>query len=160
MAEAKTNAQRIVEKANIPIKTYTYDADSFADGVTVAEKIGKDPLEVFKTIVTKGSKGGYYVFVVPSPSTIDFKRAAKSVGEKSVELVKLDDLLKLTGYIRGGCSPVGMKKLFPTVIDESALLYDTITCSAGRRGLQMELDPNALAALVGAKFEDIAVLEE
>ena len=77
-----------------------------------------------------------------------------------MELVKLDDLLKLTGYIRGGCSPVGMKKLFPTVIDESALLYDTITCSAGRRGLQMELDPNALAALVGAKFEDIAVLEE
>jgi len=160
MAETKTNAQRIVERANIPIKTYTYDADSFSDGVTVAEKIGKDPLQVFKTIVTKGSKGGYYVFVVPSPSTIDFKRAAKSVGEKNVELVKLDDLLKIAGYIRGGCSPVGMKKLFPTVIDESAILYDTITCSAGRRGLQMELDPNALAELIGAKFEEIAVFEE
>jgi len=160
MAEAKTNAQRIVERAKIPITTYTYDADSFSDGVTVAQKIGKDPLQVFKTIVTKGSRGGYFVFVVPSPATIDFKRAAKSVGEKSVELVKLDDLLKLTGYIRGGCSPVGMKKLFPTVIDESALLYDTITCSAGRRGLQMELNPEQLAALIDAKFEDIAVMEE
>ncbi len=159
MAETKTNAQRMVERAGIDITTYTYDADSFADGVTVAEKIGKDPLQVFKTIVTKGSRGGHYVFVVPSPCTIDFKRAAKSVGEKSVELVKLDDLLKLTGYIRGGCSPVGMKKPFPTVIDETALLHDTILCSAGRRGLQMELDPQKLAALIGAKFEDIAVME-
>ena len=152
----KTNAQRIVERAKIPVITHAYDADGFADGVTVAQILGRDPAQVFKTIVTKGSHGGHFVFVVPSACTIDFKAAAKSVGEKSIELVKLDDLFKLTGYVRGGCSPVGMKKLFPTVIDSSALELETILCSAGRRGLQMELSPRALASLIHATFEAVA----
>ncbi len=155
MAEAKTNAQRIVERAKISINTYTYDQDNFIDAVAIAEKLGLDPLRVFKTIVTHGKSGRNYVFVVPAPFTIDFKKAAKSVGEKSVELVHLSDLEKLTGYIRGGCSPVGMKKLFPTVIDKSAAEYDKIFCSAGRRGLQMEIAPTDLASLIGAKFDDI-----
>ncbi len=155
MAESKTNAQRIVERAKIEVNTYTYDHDKFIDAVAVAESLGLDPLKVFKTIVTHGKSGNYYVFVVPAPFTIDFKKAAKSVGEKSVELVHLNDLEKLTGYIRGGCSPVGMKKQFVTVIDESAADYDKIFCSAGRRGLQMEISPTDLASLIGAKFDDI-----
>ncbi len=156
MAESKTNAQRIVERAKIDINIYTYDSNEFADAVMIAKKLDIDPNRVFKTIVTKGKSGGHYVFVVPAPSTIDFKRAAKSVGEKSVELVKLEDLEKLTGYIRGGCSPVGMKKLFPTVIDESAVNFEKIVCSAGRRGMQMEISPNDLVQLIGGKFDNIA----
>jgi len=155
MAEAKTNAQRIVEQNKIPVKTYAYDPDAAADGAGVAQLIGKPAGVVYKTIVTRGAKGELYVFVVPVEREIDLKKAARAVSEKSIELVRTDELLKLTGYIRGGCSPVGMKKKYRTVIDASARPLPEMTCSAGRRGLQMELAPAALAALSGAEFLDI-----
>ena len=154
MAENKTNAMRILDKAKIPYTVHTYEAGEAVGGVTVAGKIGRPPEQVFKTLVTKG-RDGYFVFVLPAAAELDLKKAARAAGQKAVEMIPVKDLLKITGYIRGGCSPVGMKKAFPTVIASEAEALDTIIVSAGRIGWQMELAPESLRNLIGASFGDI-----
>ena len=154
MAELKTNALRLLDKAQVPYEIHTYEAAEAVDGVTVAVKLSRPAEQVFKTLVT-GGKGGFFVFVLPAAEELDLKKAARAVGEKAVEMIPVKDINKTTGYIRGGCSPVGMKKLYPTVIHASARAWDTIIVSAGRIGLQMEVGPQALADLIHASFEDI-----
>lgn len=150
----KTNVMRLLEVAKIPFETHDYDPE-LTDGVSVAAALGQDPYHVFKTLVTVGASHAHYVFVIPVNATLHLKKAAKAVGEKSIEMLKQRDLLALTGYIHGGCSPIGMKKAFPTVFDETAILFDTLVVSAGRRGYQVELAPQELCDYVGGKFADI-----
>lgn len=150
----KTNAMRILEQKKIPYKPYTYES-SILDGVSVARNIGRPEEQVFKTLVTTANTGEYFVFVIPVGESLDLKKAAKAVSVKSIAMIKQKELLPLTGYIHGGCSPVGMKKPLRTVIDETAILHDTIFVSAGKIGCQIELDPNGLAALIGASFIDL-----
>ena len=157
MAENKTNAMRLLEKGKIPYTVHTYEAAQAVDGVTVAGKIGRPPEQVFKTLVTKG-KNGCYVFVIPAAAELDLKKAARAVGEKAVEMLPVKELLKTTGYIRGGCSPLGMKKAYPTVIDSHAREWETIVVSAGRIGWQMELSPERLREASGASFGDLLLL--
>ena len=126
-------------------------------GVTVARSLGQDPERVFKTLVTRGASGGYYVFDIPVADTLDLKKAAKAVGEKSIAMLHSRDLLPLTGYVHGGCSPIGMKKQFPTVFHETAEILDTIMVSAGKIGFQVELSPADLIELVGGSTEDVTV---
>ena len=149
-SEDKTNVMRLLDKAKISYIPHAFaveEGDSL-DVHTAAQKLGKQPEEVFKTLVTKGAKGGYFVFVVPGTGNLDLKKAAKAVGEKNIEMIKLAELLPLTGYVHGGCSPVGMKKSFPTVIDESVLNLSTVTVSAGKIGRQIELAPADLSTLM------------
>lgn len=156
MAEFKTNVMRILDKAKITYKAHTYDhSDGAIDGAAVAEKMGQNPEQVFKTLVTKGAGRDYYVFVVPVLKELDLKKAAKSVGEKHVEMIHVKDINKVTGYIRGGCSPIGMKKQFTTVFDKSAENIETIIVSAGKIGYQIELAPRDLIEMVGAKTAEI-----
>lgn len=156
MAEFKTNVMRILDKAKITYKAHTYDhSDGAIDGAAVAEKMGQNPEQVFKTLVTKGAGRDYYVFVVPVLKELDLKKAAKSVGEKHVEMIHVKDINKVTGYIRGGCSPIGMKKQFTTVFDKSAENIETIIVSAGKIGYQIELAPKDLIEIVGAKTAEI-----
>lgn len=156
MAEFKTNVMRILDKAKITYKAHTYDhSDGAIDGAAVAEKMGQNPEQVFKTLVTKGAGRDYYVFVVPVLKELDLKKAAKSVGEKHVEMIHVKDINKVTGYIRGGCSPIGMKKQFVTVFDKSAENIETIIVSAGKIGYQIELAPKDLIEIVGAKTDEI-----
>lgn len=156
MAEFKTNVMRILDKAKITYKAHTYDhSDGAIDGAAVAEKMEQNPEQVFKTLVTKGVGRDYYVFVVPVLKELDLKKAAKSVGEKHVEMIHVKDINKVTGYIRGGCSPIGMKKQFVTVFDKSAENIETIIVSAGKIGYQIELAPKDLIELVGAKTAEI-----
>lgn len=156
MAEFKTNVMRILDKAKITYKAHTYDhSDGAIDGAAVAEKMGQNPEQVFKTLVTKGAGRDYYVFVVPVLKELDLKKAAKSVGEKHVEMIHVKDINKVTGYIRGGCSPIGMKKQFVTVFDKSAENIETIIVSAGKIGYQIELAPKDLMEIVGAKTAEI-----
>ncbi len=156
MAEFKTNVMRILDKAKITYKAHTYDhSDGAIDGAAVAEKMGQNPEQVFKTLVTKGAGRDYYVFVVPVLKELDLKKAAKSVGEKHVEMIHVKDINKVTGYIRGGCSPIGMKKQFVTVFDKSAENIETIIVSAGKIGYQIELAPKDLIEIVGAKTAEI-----
>lgn len=156
MAEFKTNVMRILDKAKITYTAHTYDhSDGAIDGAAVAEKLGQNPERVFKTLVTKGAGRDYYVFVVPVLKELDLKKAARSVGEKHVEMIHVKDINKVTGYIRGGCSPIGMKKQFVTVFDESAESIETIIVSAGKIGYQIELAPKDLIELVGAKTAEI-----
>lgn len=156
MANPKTNAMRIVEKAKIPYRSYTYDAgDGAIDGVSVAHKMGQDEAKVFKTLVTKGCGRDYYVFVLPVAAELNLKAAARAVGEKSVEMIPVKDINRVTGYIRGGCSPIGMKKEYRTVIDSSCLVLDTMIFSGGKIGFQIEMAPNALIALVHAQTAEI-----
>lgn len=154
----KTNVMRLLTQAKIPYTPHYYPhGDEAVDGATVAAILNEPPEKVFKTLVTRGAKkGSYYVFVVPVQKELVLKAAAKAAGEKSVEMLHVNELLPLTGYIRGGCSPVGMKKLFPTFIDASALNQSTIMVSGGKIGTQVELEPQALAGLIGAQFADIA----
>ena len=157
MAEEKTNVMRILEQKKIPYTPHSHPApDGAVDGVHVAELIGMPPERAFKTLVTVGASGGHYVFVVPVLKSLDLKAAARAVGEKSIQMIKQAELLPLTGYIHGGCSPVGMKKPFPTVIDESARELETMSCSAGKIGRQVELAPGDLAGLIGARFAPVA----
>ena len=156
-AEAKTNAMRILEREKIDYRVHTYPCEGFLDGVTVAGLVGLPVETVFKTLVAKGSGGGHFVFVIPVAEELDLKAAARAAGEKSVALIKVSEITPVTGYVRGGCSPVGMKKLFPTYIDELALLFDSITVSGGRLGTQIELSPAALAAVSGAKFVPLII---
>ena len=155
--EEKTNVMRLLDQKKVPYTPHAYPhGDGEApDGVTVARSLGLDPDRVFKTLVTKGASGGYYVFDIPVAATLDLKKAARAVGEKSVAMLPSKELLPLTGYVHGGCSPVGMKKPFPTVFHRSALDQETILVSAGKIGFQVEVRPGDLIALVGAKAEDV-----
>ncbi len=156
MAQAKTNVQRILEKEKIPYIPHSFTVEEeHLDGVTAAERIGLPAERVYKTLVTRGASKGLFVFVIPVAAELDLKAAARAVGEKSVAMIAVKELLPLTGYVRGGCSPVGMKKRYPTVIDESALQFDAIAVSAGHRGMQIELSPQALGTLVGAAFKPV-----
>ena len=155
--EEKTNVMRTLDQKKIPYTAHSYDPDGPIDGVSVAQILGQPPEQVFKTLVTKAASGAYYVFDIPVAENLDLKKAAKAVGEKSVAMLPQKELLPLTGYVHGGCSPVGMKKQFPTVFHETALLYGTICVSAGKIGHQVECDPNALIALLRAKTADVIV---
>lgn len=139
----KTNALRILDSLNINYEIHEY-SEEITDGVEVSKLINKDPNCVFKTLVTVNNNNLYYVFMVPVNETLDLKKAAILTNSKSIEMIKQKDLLPLTGYIHGGCSPIGMKKDFPTFIDESAILFDTICFSGGKKGLNIELDPSIL----------------
>ena len=151
----KTNAMRILETLKVPYTMHTYDPGGEIDGISVAKKLGQNKEQVFKTLVTKGRSGEHYVFVIPVAEELDLKAAAHSVSEKSVEMIHVKDIQKVTGYIRGGCSPLGMKKQFRTVIDESAKAQPTVIVSGGKIGFQMELTPEALANSIGAAFAPI-----
>lgn len=156
MKQVKTNAVRLIEQAGIPFELREYEFDeNDLSGEHAADSIGLPREQVFKTLVTRGAGGGLYVFCLPVCDELDLKKAAASVGEKSVAMIHVKELLPLTGYIRGGCSPVGMKKALPTHIDETAVLFDRIAVSAGQRGCQMIVPPEELAAFVGAEFADI-----
>ena len=151
-----TNAMRLLKQANIPFDTSEYEVDeSDLSGVHAAEALGVEPDCVFKTLVARGGKGGLYVFVIPVAEELDLKKCAGAVGEKKVEMIHVKELLGLTGYIRGGCSPIGMKKKYPTYIDEIATLFDRIYVSAGMRGQQLILDPEDLRAYTDAAFVDL-----
>ncbi len=153
---AKTNAVRLVEAAGIPVREhfYTYDEKDL-NGNHAAEAIGMPAEQVFKTLVARGIKTGVNIFCIPVCCELDLKKAAKAAGDKNMELVAVKELLSLTGYIRGGCSPVGMKKKYPTYFDETAVLWDEIAVSAGERGHQMVVNPEKLADLADAEFCDI-----
>lgn len=156
MAEFKTNVMRILEKEKISYVAHEYSHGKEAvDGVTVANLLGQNPECVFKTLVTKGNSGGYFVFVVPVEKELDMKKAAKSVGEKSVEMIPVKDIMKITGYVRGGCSPLGMKKQYKTTFHSSCLENDNIIVSAGKIGYQIDLEPEALIKLSNAQVCDI-----
>ena len=159
--EEKTNVMRVLEQKKVPYQghTYPHDGETAPDGVSVARSLGQDPACVFKTLVTRGASGGYYVFDIPVAATLDLKKAAKAVGEKSVAMLPSKELLPLTGYVHGGCSPVGMKKQFPTVFHESCLDQNTIYVSAGKIGFQVEVAPQALMDLVRATAADVIVDE-
>ena len=153
MAVEKTNVMRILDQKKTPYTALTYPVgDTVPDGVTVANLTGLDPDTVFKTLVTVGASRKNYVFVIPVAATLDLKAAAKAVGEKSIAMIKQTELLPLTGYIHGGCSPIGMKKLFPTVIHATADELEVMTVSAGKVGYQVTLSPADLAKLVRACF--------
>jgi Cys-tRNA(Pro)/Cys-tRNA(Cys) deacylase len=144
MKKERTNVMRLLDSLEVQFKEHTYPADTALSGPEVAELIGEDPGRVFKTLVTVGASHEHYVFVIPVSSELNLKKAAKAVGEKSIEMIKSRELLPLTGYIHGGCSPIGMKKFFITTIDESAILYDAIIFSAGKIGFQVEISLDEL----------------
>lgn len=151
-----TNAMRLLKQANVEFDTAEYTVDeSDLSGVHAAAELGVDPDCVFKTLVTRSDKRAIYVFCIPVAQDLDLKKCAAAVGEKKIEMIHVKELLGLTGYIRGGCSPVGMKKKFPTVIDETAQLFDKIYVSAGQRGVQLVVDPMRLADYVQAQFLDV-----
>ena len=150
--EVKTNAMRILESLQIPYTHHTYECEEFVDGLQIADKLSLPDEQVYQTLVTVGSSKTYFVLVIPIAEELDMKKAAKSVGEKSVEMIHVKDIQKVTGYIRGGCSPLGMKKQFRTVIDESAKAQPTVIVSGGKIGFQMELTPEDLANSIGAAF--------
>ena len=157
--DEKTNVMRILEQKNIPYTPHTYphDGDAAPDGLAVARSLGQDPETVFKTLVARGASNALYVFDIPVGDSLDLKKAAKAVGEKSVAMLRQKELLPLTGYVHGGCSPIGMKKQYPTVFHETAEILDTILVSAGKVGYQVELAPADLIALVGAGTADLTV---
>ncbi len=153
--EAKTNAMRMLDRAKIPYEVIQYECDEFIDGLHTAEKTGAPVEQSFKTLVMQGKSKQYYVFVLPIAEEVQLKTAARVVGEKSVEMIPVKDITKITGYVRGGCTPLGMKKQFPTVIHESAKAFDRIYISGGRIGMTIIVDPLQLADLIGAQFADI-----
>lgn len=153
--EERTNVMRKLDSAKIKYNSYTYSSDGAISGVEVANAIGHDPAHVFKTLVTVGKSKKYYVFVVPVGFELDLKKAANSVSEKSIEMIKSKDLLSLTGYIHGGCSPIGMKKFFPTMIDQTASHCDTIIFSAGKIGYQVEMALDELCKVIRFSLADI-----
>ena len=156
MAEQKTNVMRALDQKKVRYTSHEYPHGAEAvDGVTVAGLIGAAPEQVFKTLVTRGASKSIYVFVIPVAAELDLKKAARAVGEKSIAMIHVSEITALTGYVRGGCSPIGMKKQYKTVYHESALEQETIIVSAGRIGSQVELEPNALATLTRGQFADI-----
>lgn len=148
MADYKTNVMRMLDKAKVSYKHYTYTDTEAISGIEVATALNQNPLQVFKTLVTVGKSGQHYVFLIPVEKELDLKKAAHAVGEKSVEMLKSKELLPLTGYIHGGCSPIGMKKFFPTTIDESAMNFETIIFSAGKIGYQVEVSLDELKKVI------------
>ena len=157
--DEKTNVMRSLDQKEIPYTPHTYphEEGEAVDGVTVAGIMGQDPECVFKTLVARGASGALYVFDIPVADSLDLKKAAKAVGEKSVAMLHQKELLPLTGYVHGGCSPIGMKKQYPTVFHETAEILDTIIVSAGKIGCQVELSPTDLIGLVGAETADLTV---
>ncbi|MGG7179156.1 Cys-tRNA(Pro) deacylase [Clostridium paraputrificum] len=152
----KTNAMRTLDKAKIAYDVHTYECkDGQIDGVAVANKLGQDINKVFKTLVAQGHSREFYVFVIPVAEELDLKKAAKVAGEKKVEMIHVKDINKFTGYIRGGCSPLAMKKLYKTFIHETAKDIDKIIFSGGKIGLQIEADPEEISKIINAKFENI-----
>lgn len=152
----KTNAVRLVQQAKIPCREAFYEFDeNDLNGNHAAAAVGMPPEQVFKTLIARGDRTGINVFCIPVCCELDLKKAAKAAGDKKIELVAVKELLGLTGYVRGGCSPVGMKKKYPTFFDETCILWETIAVSAGARGHQMILPPESLAELVGAKLVDL-----
>ena len=156
MKNNKTNVMRVLEQHKIVYESYQFgDGVTAASGTEVADLLGKDPLTVFKTLVTVGKTGQHYVFVIPCCFELDLKKAAEAAGEKNIEMIKSKELLPLTGYIHGGCSPIGMKKLFPTVVDESAKGCEKILFSGGHIGVQVELAPSDLEKVIPFKYADL-----
>jgi Cys-tRNA(Pro)/Cys-tRNA(Cys) deacylase len=153
---AKTNAIRILEANNIPYSKISYEVDeNDLSGITVARKIGRNPEEVFKTLVANGDRNGINVFCIPVTAELNLKKAASASGNKNIEMIKVKDLFAVTGYIRGGCSPIGMKKNFPAYIEETAKLFDLIFISAGVRGTQISISPENLLSVINAEFSDL-----
>lgn len=154
--EYKTNAMRLLDRANIPYSGHSYADTKAVGGIDVAAALGQDENRVYKTLVVAAKSGEHYVFVIPVSKELDLKKAAKAVNEKSVEMVKAKELFPLTGYVHGGCSPIGMKKRFVTVLDESATKHDTIIFSAGKIGYQIELKPENLRKAIEIIMADVA----
>lgn len=151
MGIQKTNVMRILDSAHIPYNTYTYEnRDGAIDGISVANKIGQPAEKVYKTLVTRGASKNFFIFVIPVGKELNLKAAAKSVGEKSVEMIRMDEINRVTGYIRGGCSPIGMKKDYTTVVDSSCGNIDSIIFSAGKIGFQVEIKPQELVDFIKA----------
>ena len=155
--EEKTNVMRTLDQKKIPYTAFSYDPNGPIDGVSVAAETGLDAAGVFKTLVTKGASGAYYVFDIPVAENLDLKKAAKAVGEKSIAMLPQKELLPLTGYIHGGCSPVGMKKQLPTVFHETANELALVAVSAGKIGHQVQVKPDDLLNLLRAKTADVVV---
>lgn len=153
--EEKTNVMRVLDGKRISYESHSYEPDAAMSGEEIAGILEEDPEKVFKTLVTQGKSGAYYVFVVPVGAELDLKKAAKVAGEKAVSMIKQKELLPLTGYVHGGCSPIGMKKQFPTFVHETATDFDRVFVSAGKAGFQIELAPEALISVVGCKVADI-----
>ena len=146
---------RLLEQKKIPYRSHDYSSTGALSGTEVAAALSENPEKVFKTLVTVGKSKAYHVFVIPVGCELDLKKAAKAAGEKSIEMIKQKELLPLTGYIHGGCSPIGMKKKFPTLIDETAILFDEIYINAGMRGMMIAIEPNALVEFVEATLADL-----
>ncbi len=155
--EEKTNVMRTLDQKKIPYTAFSYDPNGPIDGVSVAAETGLDAASVFKTLVTKGASGAYYVFDIPVAENLDLKKGAKAVGEKSIAMLPQKELLPLTGYVHGGCSPVGMKKQFPTVFHETVNDLELVAVSAGKIGHQVQVKPAALLDLLRAKTADVVV---
>lgn len=151
----KTNVMRILDQKKIDYHHYEYDNDKAYSGTEVAQMLGQDPVRVYKTLVTVAKSKKNYVFVIPVEEELDLKKAARAVGEKSIEMLKSKELLPLTGYIHGGCSPIGMKKVFPTVIHETAKEQESIIFSAGKIGYQVEMAPDDLAGIIRFVYADV-----
>ena len=153
--EAKTNAMRILEQKKLPHRNLTYECDGFLDGITVAKKLGQPLNQTYKTLVTTGKSGQHYVFVIPVDRELDLKKAARAAGEKSVEMLPVKELTSVTGYVRGGCSPIGMKKAFPTFLEEEVRRQPVVMVSGGRLGAQIALAPEDLAQACQGTFADL-----
>ena len=154
--QQKTNAMRILDAKKIEYNMHTYEVDdNHIDGISVAQKLNQDENMVFKTLVAQGASKNFYVFVIPVAESLDMKKAAKAAGEKNVEMIHVKDINKVTGYIRGGCSPVGMKKLYPTFVHESGQGLEVIIVSGGKIGFQIELNPEDLQKIINFKYADI-----
>lgn len=153
--ENKTNAMRILETLQIPFEAHNYECDEFIDGIQIADMLGLPHDKVFKTLVTQGASKNYFVFVIPIAEELDMKKAARSVGEKNVAMLHVKDINQVTGYIRGGCTAIGMKKQYVTRVAEEAILQETIIVSGGRLGMQIELAPDALLQATGAEYADL-----
>ena len=153
----KTNVMRLLEQAGIPHQEYEYPVDDGRiDAKSIAEKIGVPPEQVFKTLVAQNPKHEHFVFIIPAVTELDLKKAAHASGQKSIEMIPQKELFPLTGYIHGGCSPIGMKKLFPTYLDETAILFDFICVSGGKVGTNVGVNPEKLAEMIPAKFADLS----
>ncbi len=158
-ANDKTNVMRVLDSKKVSYESHSYEADPSLSGEEIAGILGEDTQKVFKTLVTQGKTGTYYVFVVPVKEELDLKKAAKASGEKSVSMIKQKELLPLTGYVHGGCSPIGMKKQFKTFIHETAPNFDKVFVSAGKVGMQIELSPDDLIKTAGCVLADIITEE-
>ncbi len=156
----KTNVMRILDAKKIPYESHTYEPDATLTGEEIAGILGEDPDKVFKTLVTQGKSGNYFVFVIPVKEELDLKKAAKVSGEKSIAMIKQKELLPLTGYVHGGCSPIGMKKQFRTFVHKTAMQYEKVYVSAGRVGCQIEVEADVLADIVNGEVVDVILSEK